>query len=99
MAASASCSARLCFTEWEFRRLLCPSCGEEDKEKLPVYTAAEMPARPRRSLRYLPRLLKAIDLTKNGLAVPEVDELAAVVLDLWAAEHGYTKLQPNLFGM
>ena len=32
-------------------------------------------------------------------AVPEVDELASVVLDLWAAEHGYTKLQPNLFGM
>ena len=21
----------LCFTEWEFRRLLCPNCGEEDK--------------------------------------------------------------------
>jgi FdhE protein len=43
--------------------------------------------------------LKAVDLTKNGLAVPEVDEIAAVALDLWAAEHGYTKLQTNLFGM
>jgi FdhE protein len=32
-----------CFTEWEFRRLLCPSCGEEDREKLPVYTAPDFP--------------------------------------------------------
>ena len=33
----------LCFNEWEFRRLLCPNCGEEDKDKLPVYTAEEFP--------------------------------------------------------
>ena len=43
--------------------------------------------------------LKAIDVTRDGTAVPEVDELASVVLDLWAAGNGYTKLQPNLFGM
>jgi FdhE protein len=40
-----------------------------------------------------------VDLTKNGLAVPEVDELASIALDLWASEHGYTKLQTNLFGL
>ena len=45
------------------------------------------------------RILKSIDLTKNGLAVPEVDEIAAVALDAWAAEQGYTKLCPNLFGL
>ena len=89
----------LCFTEWEFRRLLCPHCGEEDKEKLPVYTAAEMPHVRVEACDTCRVYLKAIDLTKNGLAVPEVDELAAVALDLWAAEHGYTKLQTNLFGM
>ena len=43
--------------------------------------------------------IKSIDLTKNGLAVPVVDELASVPLDIWAEEHGYTKLQPNLLGM
>ena len=89
----------LCFTEWEFRRLLCPNCGEEDKEKLPVYTAGEMPHVRVEACDTCRFYLKAIDLTKNGRAVPEVDELAAVVLDLWAAEHGYTKLQTNLFGM
>ena len=29
----------LCSTEWAFRRILCPNCGEEDKEKLPVFVA------------------------------------------------------------
>jgi FdhE protein len=43
--------------------------------------------------------LKTIDLTKNGLADPLVDELAHVPLDLWAQERGYAKLRPNLLGM
>ena len=89
----------LCFTEWEYRRLLCPNCGEEDKDKLPVYTAEEFPHIRVESCDTCRVYLKSIDLTKDGRAVPEVDELASVVLDLWAAEHGYTKLQPNLFGM
>jgi FdhE protein len=89
----------LCFTEWEFRRLLCPNCGEEDKEKLPVYTAEEFPHVRVEACDSCHVYLKAVDLTKNGLAVPEVDELASVALDLWAAEHGYTKLQTNLFGL
>jgi formate dehydrogenase maturation protein FdhE len=38
-------------------------------------------------------------LTRNGLAVPVVDELATVPLNIWAEEHGYAKLQPNLLGM
>jgi formate dehydrogenase maturation protein FdhE len=28
-----------------------------------------------------------------------VDELASIPLDLWAQEHGYAKLHPNMFGM
>jgi FdhE protein len=88
-----------CFTEWEFRRLLCPHCGEEDKDKLPVYTATEFPHVRVEACDTCRVYLKSIDLTKNGLAVPEVDELASIALDLWAAERGYTKLQPNLFGL
>jgi FdhE protein len=43
--------------------------------------------------------LKSVDLSKNGLAVPVVDELASTALTIWADEHGYTKLETNLFGM
>jgi formate dehydrogenase maturation protein FdhE len=42
--------------------------------------------------------LKSVDRTIDGLAVPVVDEIAAAPLDLWAAEHAYRKIQPNLMG-
>jgi len=43
--------------------------------------------------------IKSIDLSKNGLADPLVDELASVPLDLWAQDRGYAKLHPNLLAM
>ncbi|SPE37846.1 formate dehydrogenase formation protein FdhE [Candidatus Sulfopaludibacter sp. SbA6] len=89
----------LCFTEWDFRRLLCPNCGEEDHQKLPVYTAEQFPHIRIEACDTCHTYLKSIDLTRNGLAVPEVDELAALPLDLWAAKNHYIKLQPNLFGL
>ena len=89
----------LCFTEWEHCRRGCPNCGEADADKLRVYTAEEFPHIQVESCETCRVYLKAIDLTRNGRAVPEVDELASVTLDLWATEHGYTKLQSNLFGM
>ncbi len=88
-----------CFTEWSFRRLLCPKCGEEDQQKLPVYGAEPFPHVRIEACETCRTYLKRIDMTQNGLAVPEVDELATVPLDLWAAEHDYAKLKANLFGL
>src|SRR6266550_1006898 len=42
--------------------------------------------------------LRTIDLTRDGNAIPLVDDLAAVAHTLWANEQGYTRLQPNLLG-
>jgi FdhE protein len=88
-----------CLAEWEFRRLVCPGCGQEDHSKLPVYTAAELPHIRVECCDTCQTYIKSIDLTKNGLADPLVDELASVPLNLWAQEHGYAKLHPNLLGM
>jgi FdhE protein len=88
-----------CLTEWEFRRVICPGCGQEDHAKLPVYTAAELPYIRVECCDACHTYIKCIDLTKNGLADPLVDELASVPLNLWAQEHGYAKLHPNLLGL
>jgi len=88
-----------CLTEWEFRRIICPGCGQEDHAKLPVYTAAELPHIRVECCDDCKTYIKSIDLTKNGLADPLVDELASIPLNLWAQEHGYAKLHPNLLGM
>jgi hypothetical protein len=44
------------------------------------------------------RYLIDVDLGHDARAVPEVDELAALPLDLCAAERGLSKLTPNLMG-
>jgi len=88
----------LCLTEWEFRRVLCPVCGEGDYQKLPRYTAEEHDSVRVEACDTCHFYLKSIDMTIDGLAVPLVDEVASVPLDLWAAEHGYKKAESNLMG-
>jgi FdhE protein len=44
------------------------------------------------------RYLIDVDLGRDARAVPEVDELAALPLDLHAAELGLSKITPNLMG-
>jgi FdhE protein len=89
----------LCSHEWEFRRIVCAACGEEDVNRLPVYTAEELPHVRVEACDTCRCYLKTIDLTKDGRAVPVVDELAAIPLSLWAAENGYSKLRTNLMGL
>ena len=88
-----------CLAEWEFRRILCPSCGEQDNNKLPVYTACDFDYIRVECCDTCKTYIKSVDLSKNGLAEPMVDEIAAAPLDLWAQQHGYSKLQLNLMGM
>jgi FdhE protein len=97
--AKRSLICSLCLTEWDFRRLLCPGCGEEGPDRLPVYTAEEFSYVRIEACDTCHMYIKAVDLSRNGLAVPVVDELATVSLNLWAEEHGYTKVQLNLLGM
>lgn len=89
----------LCSTEWQYRRVLCPGCGEENKDKLPIYTAAEFPAARVDACDNCHTYLKSIDLTRDGHAIPLVDEIATVALNIWAEEHDYVKLETNLLGM
>ena len=87
-----------CSQEWEFRRILCPTCGEEAEGKLPVYVAEQLPHIRVEACDTCRFYLRTVDLTKDGRAVPLVDDLAAIPLTLWAHEKGYARLQPNLMG-
>jgi formate dehydrogenase maturation protein FdhE len=44
------------------------------------------------------RYLLTIDLRKDTRAIPIVDEIAGLPLDLYARERGMTKITPNLLG-
>jgi formate dehydrogenase maturation protein FdhE len=87
-----------CSLEWEFRRILCANCGEEKEQQLPVYVAEQFPHIRVESCETCKHFLRTVDLTKDGHAIPMVDDLTAVPLSLWAEEHGYTRIQGNLLG-
>ena len=97
--ASRFLMCSFCLAEWEFRRILCPNCDEQDNSKLPVYTASDFDYIRVECCDTCKTYIKSVDLSKNGLAEPIVDEIAAAPLDLWAQQHGYSKLQLNLMGM
>jgi hypothetical protein len=97
--AKRSLICSLCALEWPYRRLICPHCGEENKNKLPVYTAAGIDHIRVEACDTCRTYLKSVDLTKDGFAIPEVDEIATVSLNLWAEENDYIKIKTNLLGM
>ena len=94
---SLMCS--MCATEWRFQRLTCPHCGETEADKLPVHTAESIAHVRVDACTTCSRYIKTVDLRKDGTAVPLVDELAAVELDIWSQEQGLTKLRANVLGL
>jgi formate dehydrogenase accessory protein FdhE len=87
-----------CSLEWEFRRIFCAKCGEEAEQKLPVYVAEQLPHIRMECCETCKHFLRTIDLTKDGNAVPQVDDLGALPLSLWAEDNGYRRIQGNLLG-
>ena len=82
--AKKSLICMLCAHEWAFRRVYCPGCGEEREPQMAFYSAPEIAHVRVDVCDTCHTYLKSIDLTKTGLAVPIVDELATTPLDLWA---------------
>ena len=97
-AAGCRLLCSFCLREWAFRRLICPWCREEDKEKLPRFSSKSWGSVHIEACYTCRRYLMAIDMTVDGLAVPLVDEVGFAVFDVWATSRGYTKIVPNLMG-
>jgi FdhE protein len=88
-----------CLSTWEFRRVVCANCGEERPAKLGYFQSPEFDHVRIEACDTCRHYIKGVDLTRLGFAVPLVDEVAAAPLDLWAREHGYTKIEINLVGL
>lgn len=88
-----------CLFSWEFRRVVCANCGEERPAKLGYFHSPDLDHIRIEACDSCKHYIKGIDLTRLGLAVPLVDEIYAAPLDLWAREHGYTKIELNLVGL
>ena len=97
--AARSLVCCFCLAEWEFRRIICAGCGEENDRKLPVYNASDFDYIRLECCDTCKTHIKTIDLTRDGHADPIADDLASTPLDLWARDHGYARLQQNFLGL
>lgn len=93
-----SCSR--CTASWIHQRMTCPGCGEQATAKLPIFAEGErFPHLRADACETCRRYLITVDLRRDPEAVPIVDELIALPLDLYAQERGFAKLVPNLMAI
>jgi formate dehydrogenase maturation protein FdhE len=94
-----------CAASWSCSRSTCPGCGEGGEARLTTYAERWGSDAPPlfghlriAGCETCRRYLIEVDLERDARAVPEVDELVALPLDLHAADQGLTKVTPNLMG-
>jgi len=85
----------LCFNEWPASRDRCSGCGGD----VSFHEAAELPQLRVRTCDGCRRYLHIVRLDVEPEAIPEVDEIEALSLDVWAGDRGYEKIFPNLVGI
>jgi len=89
-----------CMASWTFPRMVCAGCGEEAAGLLPILADHDVfPHLRVDACQTCRKYLVNVDLPKDPAAVPIVDELAALPLDLVAREAGYGKITANLVQM
>ncbi len=89
----------LCLHEWSFPRGRCAACGEDDEKRRSHYAASGFDHIQVDACEACRTYLHSIDLSREITAVPDVDELTALPLDIWAQQQGFRKLQPNFAGI
>lgn len=94
-AYSLTCS--LCLAEWRFPRSQCAFCGVEGQ--LAFQSVELFPHIQTQTCDGCRRYLHVIDIGQEPAACPDVDEIAALPLDVWALDNGYEKITPNLIGI
>jgi len=89
----------LCGGEWLFGRILCPSCLEQNPERLPSFSVETHPTVRIEACETCHRYVKSIDLSEDARPIPEVDDLVSLSMDLWAREQGFERIEPGIAGL
>jgi FdhE protein len=89
-----------CGESWVYPRMTCVGCGEEATAKLPIFADGDrLPHLRADACETCRRYLITVDLRRDPEAVPVVDELVALPLDLYAQERGFAKITPNVMAI
>ncbi len=92
-------SCVLCNTSWLYYRTKCPRCGNVEDDHFEYFYEEGNRYVQLHVCRKCNTYLKVIDLRIDGLAVPHIDDLATLSLDLWAQQQGFERYEKNLLGL
>lgn len=92
-----SCS--VCFGEWRHSKKSCPSCRDTSSTAVVHYHAPEIDHLELLACDSCRTYINIIRADSALDAVPDVDEITALPLDVWAHDNGYRKLVRNLVGI
>jgi FdhE protein len=88
-----------CATAWAYPRMTCVSCRETDGAKMPILAdETRLPHLRADACDTCHAYLITVDVRKEPGAVPLVDEITALPLDILASERGYSKISRNVMG-
>ena len=88
-----------CATSWAYPRMTCVSCRETEGARMPILAdETRLPHLRADACDTCHAYLITVDLRKEPGAVPLVDEIVALPLDLLATERGYRKISRNVMG-
>ncbi|GAB7078370.1 formate dehydrogenase accessory protein FdhE [Megalodesulfovibrio paquesii] len=96
-ARGLTCS--FCQVEYRAKRLLCPYCGEEDPERLDLFTADELPGFAVQVCSQCNSYLKTVDFRDyDRPSLPVLDDLESLALDMIAQQRGHVRPVPSAWG-
>jgi FdhE protein len=79
-----------CWHKWPLRRLLCPFCGNQDRERLLFLYSEEEPGYRVDACASCQKYIKTVDTRVLGrLCYPPLEQIASLHLDIKAAEEDY----------
>lgn len=99
LGRSRFCCCSLCGSEWPVPRLGCLRCGEQQSEKLPLFTFEEFPHIRIEACDSCGGSLKSIDVTRDAEALPVPDDVWSSAVNIWASEQGYQSIGNSLFAL
>jgi FdhE protein len=88
----------LCLTDWVYVRTMCVNCGNVEDSSMDYYAESGTKYIQLQVCEKCGHYIKIVDLRKEGLAVPDLEDVATLILDLWADRRGYTKVERNILG-
>lgn len=90
----------LCDTQWNFKRLTCPRCGNEDQERMSYFYAEGEDAHRVDSCQRCMSYLKTLDARKMAIKGDlGFEDLITLPLDIVAQERGFHRMAANPLGM